>query len=72
MHLKELLKKNKPDYAENLIRTRHVLMLKYGWIPLEEFKKEPMIWIDALIEEIRKDFEYEQRELNKAKMKKRR
>lgn len=47
-------------------------MLKYGWIPLEEFKKEPMIWIDALIEEIRKDFEYEQRELNKAKMKKRR
>jgi len=45
----------------------HVMMRKYGWIPLEEFKKLPLPTFWSLLECLKKEFEEEKKNFDRMK-----
>jgi len=69
LKLEDIIKgKSKPvDESRWLIRVHHILMINYGWIPFEEFKKLPMPTIMNLLKEIEKDNKDQNRQMEKSK-----
>ena len=69
LRLEDIIKgKSKPaDESRGLIRVHHTLMMNYGWIPIEEFKKLPMPTIMNLLKEIEKDNQDQKRQMEKSK-----
>jgi len=65
----EILDKSKQEDDNYLSSLHHVLMIKYGWIPFEEFKKLPIPTVVNLIDRINQDCERERAEYNKRKKK---
>ena len=59
----ELFRKNIDD--ELLRKSHHIMMCKYGYIPLEEFKKMPIPTFLSLMDCILTDIEAENRALKK-------
>jgi hypothetical protein len=57
--------KKKSIDAEYVIRKHHILMLQYGWIPFEEYKKLPISTVNNLLEQINKDFEAKEKATEK-------
>ena len=51
----------------HLIRIYHMFMIKYGWIDYQKFMELPMPLSFALLEELRFDFEEEEKEMRKIK-----
>lgn len=62
-------KKKESQTKEWLRRVRHVMMLKYGWISTEDFKKEKMSTIFDLLLEIDRDLKEEKKASEKLKRK---
>lgn len=63
--------KREVDLDSNVLsRIHHILMKEYGWIPYEEFKQLPIYVASDLLNEISKDKELEEKEIDKAKRKK--
>lgn len=56
--IRELIAKRKQKKSEDrwLIRTHHIMMKEYGWIPFEEFKKLPVTTMMNLMDEIKEDW----------------
>lgn len=71
LSLQEILQKNKQKRYEEewLIRIHHELMLSYGWIPFEEFKKLPIPTLINLINCLTEDNK-KREEMNKEIQKK--
>lgn len=68
--VQDLLNKNKGEEEDNyVLLLHHALMSKYGWIPLEEFKKLPIPTVINLIDRINEEIERHNREYEKAKRK---
>jgi len=67
----EILKKQH-DFGDFFIQAHHVFMIKYGWIPVEEFKKIPIPMFDDLLEQIENDAKEEKKAYEKMKLRRRR
>ena len=58
----------KKESDEDDIRKLHdVLMVEYGWIPLEQFRNLPIPTLISLVECIRKRHEEEERQMKRGK-----
>jgi hypothetical protein len=64
-------KKQEQFKEEDIIRIHDVLMVEYGWIPLEEFRNLPMPTMLNLLNCINKRHEEEEKQMNKSKKGKR-
>ena len=53
--LNKVGKSNQTDPVSSFIRTYHVLMTTYGWIPFETYLELPQDLVNALLAEIIKD-----------------
>lgn len=63
--IERLRKKNKDE--DILIKAHHIMMCRYGYIPLEEFKKMPIPTFLSLFDLIMKDIGAENTALGKMK-----
>lgn len=64
---KYLKKQSKEDI--DIIRIHHIMMKAYGWIPLEEFKKLPINTMFNLLNEIQKDQDEENKQMEEMEKK---
>jgi len=52
-----------------LVWYRHILMSKYGWIPLEEYKKMPLTEIIGLLDCISTENKLQEKQMKKSSRK---
>ena len=57
--------KSRIKYSNLVSEIHHILMAKYGWIPYNEFKSLPIPVVFELLEQIRREVEMVEREMNK-------
>ena len=55
------------DSAGALIEMHHILMVEYGWIPIEEFRNLPIPTLWNLLECIKKKQEIQRKQMEKSK-----
>lgn len=68
---KKIWGKKQPNEEDSIIELHYVMMRKFGWIPLEEFKQLPLPTLWNLADCIKREEEAEQREADKMKKGKR-
>lgn len=59
--------KRKKAEKDWLPKLHHILMIQYGWIPYEEFKKLPLSMIWQLFKQIDEERKFREKELSKGK-----
>jgi len=67
---KRLFTKDKTLSEEDIARLHHILMINYGWIPVDEFKAMPIPTLWNLLTEIEIDYKNEQKSMGKMKSRK--
>jgi len=67
LKLQKLIQKQQPFNENILAEIHHVLMIKYGWIPLEEFLELPIPTTFSLLEQIRNQAETERKMVKRKK-----
>lgn len=65
----DILKKSKESKAERefIPTAHHILMRKYGWIPLDEFKQLPIPTLMSLLDLIEKEYQAEKKAYRRKK-----
>jgi len=53
------------NYSSIIAELYHVFMIKYGYIPLEDFKRLPIVTAKTLQQEIERDAKREKEEMDK-------
>ncbi len=59
--------KNKDNENRLIPQIHHILMKKYGWIPLEEFKNIPIPTLFSLLDMIKEDIDEEKKAIHNEK-----